>query len=102
MTLRAVGRRAGAMFAVTGVVMSLPGVVASAAADSDGMFFDGGGRGLTPEVAIRGAIGDAATSAQAYQLYTCVPVGEPQVFVTDNDPYFGRVFRAQARVFCTP
>jgi hypothetical protein len=99
MTLRAVVRRAGAMLAVTGAAMSLPGV---SSADSSGMFFDGAGRGPTAEVAIRSAIGDAATSASAYQLFTCVPVGEPQVFERFDDPNFGHVFRAQARVFCTP
>jgi hypothetical protein len=53
-------------------------------------------------VAILSAIDDATVSAGAYQLYTCTPVGQPQVFETFNDPYFGHVFRAQADVFCTP
>ena len=102
MRLRTVGRRSGATLAVTGAVVSLLGVASSAPADSSGMLFDGGGRGLTAEVAIRGAIDDAAASAGAYQLYTCTPVGTPQVFERFDDPYFGHVFRAQATVSCTP
>jgi hypothetical protein len=66
------------------------------------MLFDGGGRGPTVEVAIRRAISDAETSASAYQLYTCTPVGQPQVFESTNDPNFGHVFRAQVSVSCTP
>jgi hypothetical protein len=102
MTLRTVGRRIGATLAVTGVAVSLLGAASPASADSSGMFFDGGGRGPTAEVAIRRAIDDAATSASAYQLFTCTPVGQPQVFESTNDPNFGHVFRAQATVFCTP
>jgi hypothetical protein len=100
MMLRAVVRRTGATLAVTGV--ALAGAASSAPADSGGMLFEGGGRGPTAEVAIRAAIDDAATSASAYQLYTCNPVGEPQVFERFDDPNFGHVFRAQATVFCTP
>jgi ribosomal protein S12 methylthiotransferase accessory factor YcaO len=103
MTLRTVGRRTSAMLAVGGVAVSLLGVAASPApASSSGMLFDGGGRGPTAEIAIRRAIGDAAVSASAYQLYTCTQVGEAQVFETLNDPNFGHVFRAQVTVFCTP
>jgi hypothetical protein len=102
MTLRTVGRRTGAALAVTGVVVSLLGAASSAPASSTGMRFDGGGRGPTADVAIRRAFEDAATSASAYQLYTCTPVGEPQVFETTNDPNFGHVFRAQVTVSCTP
>jgi hypothetical protein len=100
MTLRTVGRRTGATLAVTGAVVSLLGV-ASAPASSSGMLFDGGSSGPTAEVAIRGAIEDAAVSASAYGLYNCTPVGEPQVFPRPNDP-FGRFFSAQVRVSCTP
>jgi ribosomal protein S12 methylthiotransferase accessory factor YcaO len=94
--------RTTATLAVTGVVVSLLGAASSAPADTSGMYFDGGGRGPTAEVAIRRAIDDAATSAGAYQLFSCTAVGEPQVFESTNDPNFGHVFRAQARVFCTP
>jgi hypothetical protein len=97
-----VGRRMGAMLAVPGVAVALLGAASSAPADSDGMLFDGGGRGPTAEVAIRRAIDDAETSASAYQLYTCTPVGQPQVFESTNDPNFGHVFRAQVSVSCTP
>ena len=102
MRLRIVGRRGGAALAVTGVVVSLLGAASSAPADSSGMLFDGGGRGPSAEVAIRSAIDDGATSASAYQLYTCTLVGEPQVFESTNDPNFGHVFRAQVTVSCTP
>jgi hypothetical protein len=78
------------------------GLASSAPADSSGTLFTGGGRGLTAEVAIRGAIDDATVSAGAYQLYTCTPVGQPQVFERFDDRYFGHVFFAQADVFCTP
>jgi hypothetical protein len=96
------GRRTGATLAVTGVAVALLGAASSASADSTGMLFDGGGRGPTAEVAIRSAIGDAETSASAYQLYTCTPVGQPQVFESANDPNLGHVFRAQVTVSCTP
>ena len=43
-----------------------------------------------------------ANSAAAEGLYTCTPVGEPQVFETLNDPNFGHTFRAMATVSCTP
>jgi hypothetical protein len=97
-----VGRRTGGMLAVTGVAVGLLGAAPAAPADSTGMLFDGGGRGPTAEVAIRRAFSDAETSASAYQLYTCAPVGEPQVFESANDPNFGHVFRAQVTVSCTP
>jgi hypothetical protein len=99
MTLRTVGRRTGAVIAVTGVAASLAGV---ASADSNGKLFQGGGRGPTAEVAIQSAIDDAAASAGAEQLYTCTPVGEPEVFESSGDPNFGHVFRAMATVSCTP
>jgi ribosomal protein S12 methylthiotransferase accessory factor YcaO len=102
MMLRSVGRRTAAALAVTGAVVSLVGTASPAGADSNGMLFEGGGRGPNAEVAIRSAIDDAATSASAYQLFTCTPVGEPQVFESTNDPNFGHVFRSQATVFCTP
>jgi len=72
-----------------------------AVAQTDGLFFDGASFGPTEEVAIQGAIWDAETSAEAYQLYTCELVGEPQIFPGPN-PEWGRKFRAQVRVFCTP
>jgi hypothetical protein len=101
MMLRKIGRRAGTALAVAGAVVSLPGL-ASAATNADGKVFTGGGRGPTAEVAIQSAIDDGATSASAEGLYTCTPVGEPQVFETLNDPNFGHTFRAMATVSCTP
>lgn len=99
MMLRSVGRRAGATLVATGAVMSVLGI-ASAPASSSGMLFDGGSSGPTAEVAIQGAIDDAAVSASAYGLYNCTLAGEPQVFPRPNDP-FGRLFSAQVRVSCT-
>jgi hypothetical protein len=98
------GRRAATALAVAGAVASLPGLASAATGsnDSNGKLFLGGGRGPTAEVAIRSAIDDGATSASAEGLYTCTPVGEPQVFETLNDPNFGHTFRAMATVSCTP
>ena len=76
-------------------------LAAPAAAQSDGMFFDGGGFGPTEDIAIRRAIEDAEVSASAYQLFTCELVGEPQIF-PGTHPERGPVIRAQVRVFCTP
>jgi hypothetical protein len=70
-------------------------------AQSNGMYFDGGGFGPTEEVAIRRAIEDAEVSASASQLYHCELVSDPQIFPNPN-PQWGRNFRAQVRVFCTP
>jgi hypothetical protein len=72
-----------------------------AIAQGDGMLFDGGGFGPTEEVAIRQAVEDAEVSASAYQLFTCELVGEPQIF-PDPTNEFGRFFRAQVQLFCTP
>jgi hypothetical protein len=102
MTLRRGGRRTGATLAVTGAVVGLLGVAPPVPAESSGTVFTGGGRGPTAEVAIRSAIDDAANSAAAVGLYTCTPVGEPQVFESTNDPNFGHIFRAMADVSCTP
>jgi hypothetical protein len=65
------------------------------------MLFMGAGFGPTPEVAIRSAIGDAETSASAYQLFTCEMVGEPSIFPGPN-PEWGRNFRAGVTLACTP
>jgi hypothetical protein len=99
MSPRSTGRRTGATLAVTGAFVSALGV-ASAPASSSGMLFDGGGFGPTAEVAIQGAIDDAAASASAYGLFNCTQLGEPQVFPRPSDP-FGRFFRAQVTVSCT-
>jgi hypothetical protein len=47
---------------------------------SAGALYCGGGRGPTAEVAIQSAIDDAENSAEGDGLFTCTPVGEPQVF----------------------
>jgi hypothetical protein len=54
------------------------------------------------EVAIRGAIDDAARSAGALGLYTRTPLGEPRVLEGTNDPAFGHLFSAEADAFRTP
>jgi hypothetical protein len=76
-------------------------LAAPAAAQSEGMFFDGGGFGPTEDIAVQRAIEDAEVSASAYQLFTCELVGEPQIF-PGTHPERGPVIRAQVRVFCTP
>jgi hypothetical protein len=93
---------AAAILLWTALGDSQPAAGSSASADSNGKLFTGGGRGPTAEVAIRSAQDDAATSASAEGLYTCTPVGEPEVFESTNDPNFGHIFRAQATVSCTP
>jgi hypothetical protein len=98
------GRVALLVLAVAAVIL-LWAVLADsqpAAGSNDGKLFTGAGRGPTAEVAIRSARDDAATSASAEGLFTCTPVGEPEVFESTNDPNFGHVFRAQATVSCTP
>jgi hypothetical protein len=102
MSLRTRGRHIGATLAVTGALVSFLGIASAATASSSGTIFTGGGRGPTAEVAIQGAIDDATNSANSVGLFTCTPVGEPQVFESLNDPNFGHTFRAQADVSCTP
>jgi hypothetical protein len=102
MMLRTIGRRTGATLAVTASVVSLLGVASAAPANPTGTIFSGGSRGPTPEVAIQGAIEDATSSANSVGLYTCTPVGQPQVFERFNDPNLGHTFNAQADVSCTP
>ncbi|MBO0879830.1 MAG: hypothetical protein J2P17_05560, partial [Mycobacterium sp.] len=70
--------------------------------DTGGTVFTGAARGLSADVAVRGAIDDAVISASAEQLYTCTPLGEPRVFESFDDPIFGHIFRAEADVSCTP
>jgi len=62
--------------------------------------FDGAGYGSTAETAVRQAIGDAETTASAYQLYNCQVLGEPEVF--EQPPGSLRAFRAHAQVTCEP
>jgi hypothetical protein len=93
------GFRRASLIAASAILCSL-GTSSPALAQSDGMFFDGGGSGPTEEIAIERAFNDAEISASASQLFTCEPVGEPQIF-PDPDNEFGRFFRAQVRVFCT-
>ena len=83
------------------ILFSLAASSPAMGAQGDAMLFDGAAFGPTEEVAIRSAIEDAETSASAYQLYTCVLVGEPRIFPGPN-PEWGRNFSAQVTVSCTP
>jgi hypothetical protein len=94
-------RRGTPLAAAAAILCSLAAASPAAGAQSGGMYFDGAAFGPTEEVAIRQAIGDAEVSASAYQLYNCELVGEPRIFPGPN-PEWGRNFRAQVRVFCTP
>jgi len=94
-------RRRAPLAMAAAMLCSLAASSPAIGAQSNGMFFDGAAFGPTGEVAIQGAIGDAETSASAYQLYTCELAGEPEIFPGPN-PEWGRNFRAQVRIFCTP
>jgi hypothetical protein len=94
-------RRAGAGLAVAAATMAMVALSASPAVASP--LFTGASRGLTADVAIGGAFDDARNSAQSVGFYgACTIVGEPAVFETTNDPYFGHLFRAQVTVSCLP
>jgi hypothetical protein len=95
-------RRTSVSLAVCGTAVCVLAVAPQAVAGPSSTVFTGAARGLTVEVAVQGAIDDAVTSASAEQLYTCTPVGQPRVFETFNDPFFGHVYRAEADVSCTP
>lgn len=75
-------------------------VLGASTADASSLWC-GAGRGLTAENAIQGAIDDATVSASGVGEFTCELVGEPQVFETFNDPYFGHLFRAQVTMSCS-
>ncbi len=63
--------------------------------------FVGGSRGITPETAIQGAFDDAQITAQSMGYFgACTVVGEPQIFETFTDPYFGHVFFAEVSLTC--
>lgn len=99
MTLRF--SRAGAGVAVAAGAMALVALTAAPAVASP--LFCGAGRGLTADVAIRGAVDDAQGSAQSEGFYgACTIVGEPAIFESTNDPRFGHIFRAQVTVSCLP
>ncbi len=93
--------RRAALAVATAIICTLAAPSPATGAQGDGMYFDGAAFGPTEEVAIQQAIGDAETSASTYQLYSCELVGEPSIFPGPN-PAWGRNFRAQVRVFCTP
>ncbi len=91
-------RRACAASVVAGASVLALSVSAAASAP----LYCGGGRGPTADVAIASAIDDAQNSASGDGLFTCVLVGEPQVFQVVNDPLRGTSFRAQVNMACTP
>jgi hypothetical protein len=93
------GRRTGAGLVAAAGATVLVMLVASPAMASP--LFCGAGRGLTAQNAIQGALDDAQISAQSEGFYgACTMSGEPQIFETFNDPYFGHLFRAQVTVSC--
>jgi len=95
------GHRAGAGLAAAAGATALVMLVASPATASP--LFCGAGRGLTAQNAVQGALDDAQNSAQSEGFYgACTMAGEPQVFETFDDPYFGHLFRAQVTVSCQP
>ena len=98
MTLRTRFRRIGAPLTVIGASAAAMALFASSASAAG--FYCGAARGLTAEVAIQGAIDDAQNSASGDGLFNCELIGEPQVFESFNDPYFGHIFRAQVNLDC--
>lgn len=81
-----------------GATIAVLALTTSAATASS--LYCGAARGLTAEVAIQGAIEDAENSASGDGLFTCTLVGDPQVFETFDDPYFGHLFRASVTMSC--
>ncbi|HEY7271793.1 MAG TPA: hypothetical protein VH502_03590 [Actinoplanes sp.] len=93
------GRRAGAGLVLAAGALTVVMLLGTPAMASP--LFCGAGRGLTAQNAIQGALDDAQASAQAEGFYgACSTVGEPQIFETFDDPYFGHLFRAQVTVSC--
>lgn len=90
--------RAALAIVCTGLFLAAASVSAGGAAK----LFTGGGYGPTPELAVQAAIEDAENSASSEQLYTCVLVGDPQVFGPRPGPRGGVRFTAEATVSCTP
>jgi hypothetical protein len=73
---------------------------AAAPAGATSMLWCGGGFGPTPEIAVQRAIEDAQISASGSGQFTCVLVGEPQVFTAHNE-YRGDFFTAQVNMSCS-
>jgi len=63
-------------------------------------FFDGGGYGPSPAVAVQAAIWDAEGTASGYGLYKCTLAEEPAVFAQPRNAR--RPFNAQVKLRCTP
>ncbi len=99
MTLRTRFRRIGTPLTVA--TASAAALMLFASSASAAGFYCGGGRGPTANVAIQRAIDDARTSASGDGLFSCELIGEPQVFESFNDPYFGHIFRAQVNMDCS-
>jgi len=81
----------------TALAAGLAGAPASAQITFD--TFDGGGSGSTAEGAINAAIDDASSTASGFGLYSCVMVGQPQVFFSPTRKV--RPFSAQVQLRCT-
>lgn len=85
-------------FLTAAAVAALVATAAPAMASS--ALYCGAARGLTADNAIQGAIDDARTSASGDGRFQCELVGEPQIFETFDDPYFGHIFRASVTMEC--
>lgn len=86
-------------FFVTGAIAAVLAAAAPAMASGTALYC-GASRGLTAEAAIQGAVDDAQTSASGDGRFQCALVGEPQIFETFDDPYFGHLFRASVTMDC--
>lgn len=90
-----------AVAALSGVAGAAAVVLLAASPAVASPLFCGAGRGLTADVAIQGALDDAAVSASSEGYNgACTLVGDPQIFETFTDPYFGHVYYAQVTVSC--
>ena len=94
MRLRSSVRTLGLAFVLAGVLTT---TLFSAEVQE---YFDGGGSGSTPDMAVRRAVYDAEVSASAYGYYRCGLVGEPDLF--PQPPGSLRAFRAQVTLSCEP
>lgn len=86
-------------FLTAAAVAALVATTAPAMASGSALYC-GAARGLTADNAVQGAVDDARNSASGDGRFQCELVGEPQIFETFDDPYFGHVFRASVTMEC--
>ena len=72
----------------------------ASALPAGGGLFIGAGSGQTPDTAIRAATEDAQACAESVGLFTCMPVGEPEIFFGTGPKGLTR-YRAQVSLECT-